>query len=200
MREKENANAVAELKPDYMGFIFYAKSPRYAGEMDESVVKDLPEEIKRVGVFVNDRVEKMMVTAEKYGLTTVQLHGDESPEVCRQMKQAGLEVIKAFRIADEADVEATVRYKDVCDMFLFDTKTNNYGGSGVAFDWSVLKKYNGEIPFLLSGGIGLETTEELKRFKHERLTGYDLNSRFEVRAGEKDVEKLGQFLLQVTKR
>ena len=124
----------------------------------------------------------------------IDLHGSESPDDCLRLQDRGLRVIKAFRIGTAGDLEATAAYEAACSYFLFDTKTPAYGGSGKTFDWTVLDAYRGQTPFLLSGGIGPEHVRALKAFRHDRLVGYDLNSRFEQAPGIKDVEKITRFI------
>lgn len=195
MRERENMAAVGQLPIDYMGFIFYPPSPRYAGSLAPEVLEQaLPGRVKRVGVFVNEEVEAVQATAARYGLHAVQLHGAETPDRCAALRASGLEVIKAFSIAGAEDLEACALYEGTCDCFLFDTKTPLYGGSGRQYDWNLLSSYVGPTPFLLSGGIGEEDAARLRAFSHPRCLGIDLNSRFEQHPGLKDVSRLHGFL------
>lgn len=188
MREPANIRAVEALEPDLMGFIFYEKSPRYVSEVPEY----LPEGPERTGVFVNHSAEVMLEKARIFGLKWVQLHGQESPALCRTMKEAGLKVIKAFSISAAGDIEGPEAYEGSCDLFLFDTKTPGVGGSGKCFDWSLLDRYRGRTPFLLSGGIGPDT--DLGAVTHPMLAGYDLNSRFETAPAVKDIDRLKTFI------
>ena len=181
MREAENIQDVESIEGiDMLGFIFYPKSPRYVYELPAY----LPIHARRVGVFVNEDKQIISMYADRFGLNDVQLHGNESPEYCRSLHSTGLKIIKAFSVD---------RPKDF-DLFLFDTKCEQYGGSGNQFDWSILHTYNGDVPFLLSGGINSYSANALKEFKHPRLAGYDLNSRFELKPGEKDPERIRTFL------
>ena len=132
--------------------------------------------------------------ADRFELDYVQLHGNESPEYCRSLHTAGLKIIKAFSIARPKDLTRVYEYEKECDLFLFDTKCEQYGGSGNQFDWSILHAYDGDVPFLLSGGISPHSVNALKEFKHPRLAGYDLNSRFELKPGKKDTERIRTFL------
>lgn len=191
MREAENIRDVEALQDvDMLGFIFYPKSPRYVYELPAY----LPLNAHRVGVFVNEDKEVVKMYADRFGLDYVQLHGNESPEYCRTLHSAGLKIIKAFSIARPKDLKDVDNYEEVCDLFLFDTKCEQYGGSGNQFDWDILQSYNGRVPFLLSGGINLYSANALKEFKHPNLAGYDLNSRFELKPGEKDTERIRTFL------
>ena len=195
MREPENIRAAARLPLHWMGFIFYPPSPRYAGTLSpESLSEVLPETIRKTGVFVDEIEEIVCDTARRYGLHTLQLHGAETPDTCRRLRMSGWEVIKAFSVAGVSDLAATAGYEGCCDYYLFDTKTPRYGGSGRCFDWEVLAAYRGDTPFLLSGGIGDEQVAPLRRFFHPLWAGIDLNSRFELSPGKKDIGKLRNFL------
>ena len=196
-----NVRQLLTLEPDYIGFIFYKKSPRYVGEVaDLAWVRELPGPTKKVGVFVNEEGEVMKNTAESLGLQVVQLHGDESPAICKALKMSGVEVWKAFGVDEDFDFGKTTAYADCCDKFLFDTKGKDRGGNGVAFDWGLLEKYDGEIPYILSGGIGPETaglgqlSESLKLSEGwPRPAVLDINSRFEIEPGLKDFELIKTF-------
>ena len=193
MTQGDNIREVELLGIDLMGFIFYEKSPRCVRQKPDY----LPVHAQRVGIFVNASYEEMALKAASFGLTHIQLHGHESPTLCRKLREAGFKVIKAFSIAQAADLLPTENYHGTCDYFLFDTKTPAYGGSGQAFDWNVLANYQGDTPFLLSGGIGPESVEALKRFSHPALIGYDLNSKFETAPGIKEVGKIKGFLFNI---
>ena len=194
MREPENIREVAALKPDYLGFIFYERSPRYAGNLDPDIWHELPASIRKVGVFVNDKPETVLTTVRRYGLDIVQLHGDESPEICRRIRETCL-VVKAVGIAAQEDLQRAVEnYDGVCDWFLFDTRTPLYGGSGKPFDWEILNAYPGITPFFLSGGIGPEDAERIARLNLPALYAIDLNSRFETAPGVKDAASLKTFI------
>lgn len=191
MRQPDNITEVAALQPDYMGFIFYEQSPRYAGALDPCA---LPSTIRRVGVFVNAPLPEIIAIAKHYGLRTLQLHGSEPPELCETLRIKGYEVIKAFGIAAADDFAQTVPYEENCDLFLFDTRTPDYGGSGRRFNWTILNLYNGNTPFFLSGGISAADADELLKINHSKLYGIDLNSRFETEAGIKDAGSLERFI------
>jgi phosphoribosylanthranilate isomerase len=195
MKIPENIQAVASLKPDYMGFIFYPKSPRYAEPLDVSTLNSLPATIKKIGVFVNEDLEDILTIATKYELDGVQLHGTELVEMCKELRKAGFIVIKAFPIAEAYNFKVTKAYEGACDFFLFDTKTEAYGGSGVKFDWAILEEYLGKTPFLLSGGISVDDVEEIQKIEHTLFAGVDLNSRFEIKPGLKNIELLKQFIV-----
>lgn len=189
----EDMAQLEALGVQYGGMIFYEKSPRFAeGKLDVEKIMQL-KRIKKVGVFVNADIEFILQQSEKYGLDLVQLHGDETPEFCSSIRQF-LPVIKAFRIKEENDLRKLDAYKVCCDYFLFDTPGELYGGSGKLFNWDLLKKYEENIPFFISGGIGMSETEQLRSFSHPALFAVDVNSRFEINPGEKNIHDLKQFL------
>lgn len=192
MREAENIREVEALGIDMMGFIFWPKSKRYVSELPEY----LPKRCKRVGVFVDEDIEQVKRIANDFALDFIQLHGSESPDFVRSLNHR---IIKAFNIATAEDLEQTKAYEGLVDYFLFDTKAQLPGGSGQQFDWNILDAYNGDTPFLLSGGIGLDDAERVKAFHHEKCIGIDLNSRFELAPGLKDVDEIKKFLEKVRK-
>ncbi|WP_439131997.1 phosphoribosylanthranilate isomerase [Polaribacter sp.] len=218
MKFKENMQQVAELQPDYLGFIFYEKSKRNF----EGIIPELPKEIKKTGVFVNEYLEIVISLVEEYRLDAIQLHGDESVEYIRLLKenlqQAELDsasyyveskknrgskrkslnqvqVIKVFGIKDEFNFDLLQPYLEVVDYFLFDTKGKERGGNGVKFDWTVLEKYPYKKPFFLSGGIGADDVEQIQIVRKTNLPIYalDVNSKFESKPGVKKIEALEKF-------
>ena len=196
MREAENIREVEALGIDWMGFIFWPKSSRYVSERPAY----LPTRCKRVGVFVNEEVEQVKRIADDYELNFIQLHGSESPDYVRRLRMVcgnSITAIKAFNIATIEDLETTKAYEGIVDYFLFDTKGKCVGGNGEKFDWSVLDNYVDETPFLLSGGIGPDDAGRVKTFHHSKCIGIDLNSRFEVKPGVKDVTALARFLKEL---
>ena len=197
LRQTENIKSLLQLQPDYIGFIFYQKSKRCAeGVLDVHFIKN-KKNIKKTGVFVNEDTDKIKSLIEKYQLNAVQLHGDEPPARCEKLKLANVEIIKAFSVHDHFDFAKTKIYEEVCDLFLFDTKGDKRGGNGVAFDWSILKKYNGTKPFFLSGGIGPGDAGAIKKINHPQLYGVDINSRFETQPGRKNVQMVKQFFMRI---
>jgi phosphoribosylanthranilate isomerase len=188
MKYPENIIEVGALLPDYMGFIFWEKSVRYFdGEMPF-----LPETIKKVGVFVNENIETILAKAKKYNLQVVQLHGEESVGFCLDLKQrleGNGQIIKVFSVGTDFDFEVLKPYENVVDFFLFDTKGKLPGGNGFGFDWDILKDYTSEKPFFLSGGIGIADIEKIKVL-HLPIHAIDVNSKFEITAGLKDVNKV----------
>lgn len=191
----ENIREVEALGVDLIGMVFHEKSPRCC----RSLPSYLPTKAGRVGVFVDRSEEQILAKVKEYGLSHVQLHGKESPELCRALSARGLKVIKAFGVATEGDIGACGQYEGSCELFLFDTRCREAGGSGRSFDWNVLKAYKGYTPFLLSGGIGPESVAEIRAFSHDRLAGYDINSRFETEAGIKNVRAIEDFIKELTR-
>lgn len=218
MKFTENMQQVAALQPDYLGFIFYEKSKRNF----EGIIPELPKEIKKTGVFVNEYIEIVVSLVEEYRLDAIQLHGDESVSYILDLKQQlannramfieenmqikkkknqhyiskkEVEIIKVFGIKDEFNFSALQPYLDVVDYFLFDTKGKERGGNGVKFDWSVLENYPYKKPFFLSGGISLNDLEQLQIVLKSNLPIYalDVNSKFESKPGVKKIEELEKF-------
>lgn len=192
MRDPDNIQELIALKPNFIGFIFYRKSPRYVNEMDEDFIMRIPISISKVGVFVNESLETILEIANRYGLEYIQLHGDEDLTFANALKERGLKIIKVFRVMDTIPFFAK-NYEGIADYFLFDTASINYGGSGRHFDWNILKNYNLNVPFLLSGGVQLEDIPKIKLMGIEQLVGIDVNSRFEQEPALKDIEKLRQL-------
>ena len=193
MREGRNIRDVEALGPDWMGFIFYPRSSRYV----EKRPGYLPLKCVRVGVFVDAETDFILEKVEEFSLGVVQLHGSESPErvkEIRSMLPKWVLIMKAFNIFDQSDLEYTLKYAGLVDYFLFDTKTPLKGGSGLKFDWDILSHYNGEVPFLLSGGIGPDDAEAVAHFSHPKFAGIDLNSRFETSPAMKDAGLIEAFL------
>ena len=224
MRDAQNIREVSQLGVDMIGMIFYPKSPRYvemqsshagiipdyakenigasdsSGSSSESVSTS-SKSPARVGVFVDDMVQNIVTRVVNYHLDYVQLHGNEPREMCENLRltldpdiRPGIKIIKAISVSDASDIQKYKEYVGAVDLFLFDTKCKTVGGSGQQFDWQVLEQYDGEVPFLLSGGIGPEDASRLHAFHHPKCIGIDLNSRFEIKPGVKDVEKLKGFL------
>lgn len=198
MKYEDNIKQIAELKPQYMGFIFYKKSPR-------NVVAKIPfisKDIKKTGVFVNASLKEVITKIKKYDLQAVQLHGAESPIFCEELKQKqpNTELIKAFSVADTFNFSTLKPYVNKVDYFLFDTKGKLAGGNGIPFNWDLLKKYPFTKPFLLSGGIGMDEVTALKKLKKLNLPIYalDVNSKFETDYGLKNKELLQKFIQELT--
>ena len=187
------------LNIDYAGLIFYKDSPRYMGDkITGKQIKDADFDIKKVGVFVDPGYSELLDAIDEYGLDIVQLHGNETPELCEELS-AEVEVIKAFRIAGDESInidEMVMPYDAACDFYLFDTAglKESFGGTGQQFDWSILKKAKIEKPFFLSGGIGPDDAGKVKAFTHPDFFAVDVNSKFELSPGLKDMASILKFL------
>jgi len=190
MREPANMQALSLLPIDYMGFIFYEKSARYTPELPNMLI---PDRIKKTGVFVN--AERAFIHKKvEQGLQAIQLHGQELPTFCEQVKTADIEVIKAFGMDADLSWETFAPYVGVVDYFLFDTSSPKHGGTGRTFDWALLKSYPYDVPYFLSGGLDLANIPHALAIADERLIGLDINSKFELEPGLKDIDKLKQAL------
>ena len=218
MRDADNIREVSELDIDMMGFIFWKDSPRFVRMISShaGIIPDYSEErlnknsgkvvddqhrIKRVGVFVDDMPQTIVTRIYNYELDYVQLHGEESCIMIDNLRRTlepdirtGVKIIKTISVSSAEDIEKTKEYEGCVDLYLFDTKCQTMGGSGDKFDWSVLSAYKGNVPFLLSGGIGMDDVDKIKSFQHPQFAGVDVNSCFETEPGVKDVEKLRLFV------
>lgn len=194
-----NIESVAVLTPMLMGFIFYRRSPRSAWDLDPGVVRNLPDYIRPVGVFVNESEESILEVCDRYGFKIVQLHGDESPEACRRLRDRGLVVIKAIGVDDDLQWQSLAPYEGAVDLFLFDTRTKARGGSGKKFRWQHLDDYSLSVPYMLSGGIGPDDIDRIVAAMRPGMIGIDINSRFETAPGIKDVAMLTRFIVSLRK-
>lgn len=193
--EMKQLQQLEGLDIDFAGLIFYKDSPRYVGDkLSKKEVKNADFDMKKTGVFVNPEMIDVLDAIDDYGLQVVQLHGDESPEMCEDLSSE-VEVIKVFRISGNENIDKLVAaYDAVCDYYLFDKATDySIGGTGQQFDWNILNKAKIEKPFFLSGGIGVEDAAKIKAFKHPDFFGVDINSKFETAPGVKDMSKVLQF-------
>jgi phosphoribosylanthranilate isomerase len=197
MKYHDNILKVAALKPNYLGFIFYDKSPRFVTEPLPEISKN----IKKVGVFVNSTIETIITIINNYDLQAVQLHGQETPEFCQKLQKKQIEIIKVFAIKDQFDFNQLSAFENLVDYFLFDTKGPNPGGNGYCFDWSILNQYNSKTPYFLSGGIGLDDIKSIQNFKNspaaQHCFAIDVNSKFELKPAYKDDVKLKQLMQQL---
>jgi phosphoribosylanthranilate isomerase len=195
----EQVNALDEMGVELAGFIFYLRSPRYMrNKISPEKMKKIGGKIAKVGVFVNENFESLMKTVEEYRLDMVQLHGDESERFCERVANY-VTTIKAFRLSDNDPIEWMMRsFHEGSDMYMFDTLGSGYGGTGKKFDWKVLRGINMEKLFFLSGGIDPADTEKLKEFAQQpeakKLFAVDINSRFEVSSGVKDMTRVKSFV------
>ena len=200
MKYPENILEIANLKPDYLGFIFWEKSSRFF----QSTIPELPKSILKVGVFVDESLDKIISKVKQFKLDLVQLHGNESISFCKQLKseieninKVEIRIIKAFSVDSNFDFQTLNNYEQVCDYFLFDTKGKLPGGNGTTFNWNLLEKYKLNKPYFLSGGIGLQEITKIKDFTKSDISknciAIDVNSKFEIKPGLKNEKELSQF-------
>jgi phosphoribosylanthranilate isomerase len=198
MRESDNIKEAADLKPDLLGFIFYSHSLRYAYEiLDPEITASLPGNIRKTGVFVNADYNYITRIIRKYPMDIVQLHGAETPELCRQLTNEGIAVIKAFNTNERTDFNLYSDFIPYTEYFLFDAKASGYGGSGKKFDWKMLDRYDLGHPFFLSGGINSNDVKNILEISNPSFYGIDLNSRFEIKPGLKDIRALKTFISDI---
>ena len=212
MRDADNIRDISALGVDMIGLIFYPPSPRYVQQFSSGAgiipdyAPDMGKTPLRVGVFVDDMPQNIVTRVYNYKLDYIQLHGNEPRETLENLRatidpdiKPKIKIIKAISVSSAEDIKKHKEYVGAADLFLFDTKCKTVGGSGELFDWQVLQAYDGDVPFLLSGGIGPDDAERIKNFHHPKCIGIDLNSKFEIEPALKDVEKLKQFLVKVKK-
>ncbi len=192
LKFESNILDLSKLEPDYMGFIFWEKSKRLVTGSSPNLSQT---KIKKTGVFVNADFEKIKDKVHVHKLEAIQLHGQESPEFCKKIKNLGVEIIKTFSIDENFNFNILEKYKLCSDYFLFDTKGKYPGGNGISFDWEILRNYNYEKKFFLSGGIGIESINAIKKIKNLDLPlfGVDINSKFEINPGKKNIELIKSF-------
>lgn len=194
MKNPESIKEINQLDIDFMGFIFYPKSKRYIDEnFPVANILSVPKSIKKVGVFVNESLSKVVEIQQKYSLDYVQLHADESPEYCEELNEKGIKIIKAFQIDTNFNFDRLTAYEKWIDLFVFDSPTPLYGGSGNSFNWALLLDYQGKTPFLLSGGLGLHNIKQALECKHPMLAGFDINSKIEIDPGNKDIKQAAKM-------
>jgi phosphoribosylanthranilate isomerase len=195
MTNPVNIMLISEAKPDFLGFIFFPGSPRYVGEEPETgLFGNIPNSIKKTGVFINEDNSTIRDLAVRIGLDMIQLHGEESPLSCLQLRSSGLMIVKAFNVGEEFNFDSIGKYMPVCDYFLFDTKATLPGGSGKKFNWRKLEEYSLDKPFFLSGGIGPDDSDSVKALENNGLFAVDVNSRFETSPGIKDPVLIKKFI------
>lgn len=190
MKYPTNIVEVLQLNPDYLGFIFYKPSKRFIDTLPADFVRSLPVGVKKVGVFVNETAATIEEAITTYGLDLIQLHGEEGPAFTTEIKKLGVQVIKAFGVSADFDWKQLLSYEGTADYYLFDTKTADYGGSGQSFNWQLLERYEQQTPYFLSGGLNADNIREIDQMNDERLYAIDVNSKFELSPGMKNVELL----------
>ncbi|MDW3649076.1 MAG: phosphoribosylanthranilate isomerase [Bacteroidia bacterium] len=195
MKFPDNVEQLRELSPDFMGMIFYEKSSRNVGDsLEANRIKALSHP-QKIGVFVNAEKEFMLKKAEDFGLDYLQLHGQETPRLCKELQERGIGIIKVFSVGNGFDFSILKDYESYVDFFLFDTKGKHPGGNGVVFNWDILNQYPSHVPFFLSGGISLENAGAIPN--HPRLYAIDVNSKFELSPGLKNIEQLKELKKQM---
>lgn len=196
--EKSDIKELIAMPIDYLGFIFYDKSPRYVSKSFYKQIATLPESIKKTGVFVNETIENILQIVALCKLDYVQLHGNESPDYCRTLRNlSNIGIIKTFSVDEFIDPDMMSEYLNICDYFLFDTKCNEYGGSGKKYNWQLLNTYTHSVPFFLSGGISPDDSSEILSLNHPMLHAIDINSLFEITPGYKDLTLITPFIHQI---
>lgn len=194
MKYPQNIQEIEYLKPDFMGFILYEKSARFVGQhLTKKAFQSIPSSIKKVAVFVDESIDFIENIFQTYPFDFIQLHGHETPEFCKKLNNKGINIIKAFAVNEDFDFTILDDFESYCELFLFDTKGNHFGGNGQSFDWNLLQKYHLNTPFFLSGGIGLDNIQAALNFEHPLLFGIDLNSRLELNTAIKSVEITAQI-------
>lgn len=197
MKFPDNIQKVQVCEPDFLGFIFYKKSPRYVGGNLNIAEIDTKRNTKKVGVFVNSPIDEVVEMTRKNKLDFVQLHGTESIQFVKELSDKNIKIIKAFQINDDFNWLDINSFTAFVKYFLFDTATKNFGGSGLKFDWSQLSEYQESIPFFLSGGIGINDLQEIRKLKISKLYGIDINSKFETVPGMKNIELIKSMINQL---
>lgn len=193
MNDQENTISISELQPDFLGFIFWNDSKRYC----KNIIENIPNDIEKVGVFVDANYNEIVDKIISHKLNFVQLHGDESADFCLEMKKTNIKVIKAITIDNEFNFNELNYNKECVDYFLFDTKGHLPGGNGTTFDWEILNQYKEDVPYFLSGGIGLDEWPKLEKFLQSEVAkncfAIDINSQFEDEPGIKNKQKIKEF-------
>lgn len=200
MRDEMNVVVISQLAPDFMGFIFYQGSKRFVG-IDYIIPRFDRNKVKCAGVFVNHPINEIISITHKNKLSIIQLHGSESVEYCEQLKRElpEIDIWKVFLLDDKFDFRITQAYERSCQAFLFDSKSEGLGGSGQTFDWAILNKYSGKLPFVIAGGVGLSEVSKVKDLKNLGLPilAVDINSKAETAPGMKSVEIVQKIIKEI---
>lgn len=196
--------ALQAMDIDYAGLIFYEGSPRFVGAHDfkPSDLKQDVISIKRIGVFVNANEDEILQAVDEWQLEMVQLHGEESPVFCEKISNH-VKTIKAFRVNEVESLTYKVApYENSVEYYLFDAMGKQYGGTGNKFDWKVIDEANIQKPYFLSGGIGRDDVDSIQAFveANNNCFAIDVNSRFEVKPGLKNLEILRNFTESLLKK
>lgn len=189
LNDAKNCLAIDKLKPDLVGMIFYKKSPRYIGENLSPKTQT-----KKVGVFVNATLGEILSAVEKHQLSYIQLHGNEPLVLAKALQENGVKIIKYFGIENVIDNLKMAEWERYSSYFVFDTKGKQFGGIGAKFNWNLLNDYQLSTPFLLAGGISVKDVAAIKKIKHPAFVGVDINSKFELEPGIKNIEQVKLFI------
>jgi phosphoribosylanthranilate isomerase len=184
-----------DMPVHYIGINFYMPSPRYyTGEsLGDSLTHGHD---KLVGVFVNEKAHIVKEICNEHGIKAVQLHGNESINYCEELKKE-FTVFKAFG-NDKIAFPDYLHDYNICDYYLFDKASPQHGGTGQKFDWSLLDRYNGQKSFFVAGGVSVNDTENIRNItKHAQFAGVDINSKFEISPGIKDMNLINNFLKEI---
>ena len=204
LTKMDQIQELISLNTDFLGFIFYEKSPRFVlNHLSLEGISAINHQGK-VGVFVNETVEKISEISEKAKLSFIQLHGDEDEKFILQLRQILgniIKIIKVIRIGNQSfdELQKTINQQpSTVNYLLFDTDSKAFGGTGKTFDWQILNEIEIPIPYFLSGGISLENIHQLSTINHQPLA-LDINSKFEIEPGNKNLEKIKKFTQIVNK-
>lgn len=193
MKHPQNINLISLLNTNFLGFIFYSYSYRFIGI-------PLPIElmIKKVGVFVNYKIESLIKKVQKYVIEFIQLHGNEDIEFCEELYKNNFSIIKVFRVNEFFSFFVIQQYYNYSNYFLFETYSKQYGGSGKKFSWKKISGYTFNTKFFISGGIDTEDVERIKNILSIKFFGIDLNSQFEIEPGNKNRDELRRFIHKIS--
>ena len=194
LTKMDQIQELISLNTNFLGFIFYDRSPRFVlNQLSLEEISEINHQGK-VGVFVNESIEKIAEITEKAKLNFIQLHGDEDENFIKDLRKnvkKEVKLIKVFRVGETFNFQFSI-FNSLVDYFLFDTDSKAFGGTGKTFDWQILNEIEIPIPYYLSGGISLENIHQLSTINQQPLA-LDINSKFEIEPGSKDLEKIKTF-------
>ena len=223
VRDGENIRELLATDIDMLGFVFCSDSPqvvkmipsnsgiipdysrdRYLQQRGQEINDVEARRVKRLGIFADDMPQNIITRIYNYNLDDVQLDGAESPVMIDNLRRSvdpdirvGIKIIKTISVASADDLEQCKAYEGHADLLRFTAKCEDNDSEENKFDWSLLNAYEGKLPFLLSGNIGLEDAERVRTFQHPMCIGIEVNSRFETAPGMKDVNLLKRFIAEV---
>lgn len=190
IKTAENYQALLDVVPDFVGLNFYKPSSRY---VDGKASFNKDESVRLVGVFVNEKVDRILEIVENYQLDFIQLHGKEDAEYCRELSERGMKLIKAFQVTDDFNFFDLEPYLPYCEYFLFDAAGKHPGGNGYVFNWEVLAHYPYNKGYFLAGGLSPVNVSKALSLRYEQLIALDVNSGFETAPGIKDIKKIKEL-------